>query len=277
MRRRIYSWTEAVSLVFMVLLATLVLIADPLGFERLLPVNVIPKVTLLVLCTITVFLLVELKRLQLLDNVDDRLASLDIEAIAREQKKTHYAGIAQVHHRFPDDLFIRHISTAKTVTILNTWIPNLSRFAAAIVEALERGATVRVLLLFPRSGVAQLRDEALRTVRDPVLADNVKDGVYRCLATLESIAESAGQRAEGRLQVRVYNSLPSIAVYRTDEHYFISTFLHGQLAIDSPQFEIDGAATVLGKQVQNELDTLWRIGGEIDPLRWRGDLDRMSL
>jgi hypothetical protein len=54
----------------------------------------------------------------------------------------------------------------------------------------------------------------------------------------------------------VFNSLPAVAVYQVDDHYLVSMFLHGQLAIHTPQFEIEGAETVLGRRIQNEIDTL---------------------
>jgi hypothetical protein len=75
----------------------------------------------------------------------------------------------------------------------------------------------------------------------------------------------------------LYNSLPSIAVYRADETYLISSFLHGQLAIDSTQIEVDGSDTAVGEQVQRELETLWRIACDVDLGNWRDSLRTTSL
>lgn len=273
MRNKMRRTAERIILAVMASLGAVVVVAEPLGLDRLLPVGVIPKITLLVLSTVTVFLLLEVERFQLLDKIDARVSELDIDTIARKLKRDHYAGIIAVHHRFVEDRFIRHVESAKEVTILNTWIPNLHRFEQLLIDALNREAKVRILLLNPHSGVAQLRDEALRMVRDPTLADNVKDGVKRCLAILESILDVVDERREVGLEVKLYNSLPSISVYRADAHYLVSTFFHGQLAIDSPQFEIDGTDTILGGQVKRELDTLWGIGEKIDLRNWRTGLD----
>lgn len=256
-------------------LGAMVLVADPLGLDRLLPADAVPKITLLVLSTVTLFLLLEVERFQLLDNIDARLSELDIATIAQKLKYDHYAGIMTVHPRFPEDKFIKCVDSAEEVAILNTWIPNLHRFEQSIIAALNRRAGVRILLLNPHSNVTRLRDEALRPVRDPSLADNVRDGVMRSLAILESITKVVGERRVAYLQVRLYNSLPSIAVYRADAHFFVSSFLHGQLAIDSPQLEIDGADTVVGGQVKKEFDTLWGIGEKIDVRNWRMELDQI--
>lgn len=273
MRNNIRRRAERLGLAVMATLGIAVLIADLLGWLDRLSPGGIPKITLLVLSTVTLFLLLEVERFQALDNIDARLSELDISSIAQKLKSDHYAGVVEVHRRFAEDVFIRHLESAREVTILNTWIPNLHRLERSLVNAINRGATVRILLLYPNSGVAQLRDEALRTLRDPAFEDNVKDGVERCLSTLKSTLERVDKRREAFLEVKVYNSLPSISVYRADAHYLVSAFLHGQLAIDSPQFEIDGTDTILGGQVQKELDTLWDIGDEVDVKNWRTSLD----
>jgi hypothetical protein len=79
---------------------------------------------------------------------------------------------------------------------------------------------------------ADLRNEALRGLRDPALEEDVQAGVARCLSTLASLFQGVRDGDRSRLQVRVYQALPSIAVYKADEHYLVSSFLH-QLAIDS--------------------------------------------
>jgi hypothetical protein len=254
-----------------------VLVADQLELDRLAPDGTLSKITLLILSTVTLFLLLEVGRFEELDNINLQLSKLDIDGIARRLQREHYAGVTKVHPRFSEDAYLRYVESARDeVTILNTWIPNLHRLEQSLSEAIiNRRVDVRILLLFPNSGVAQLRDEALRGVRDPALQENVKEGVERCLSILEVILKRIGDDRSGHLQVRVYNSLPSISVYRADTTYFVSMFLHGQLAIDSPQFEINGQDTILGNAVQHELDTLWGVGHDVDLHDWRRALQAM--
>ena len=40
--------------------------------------------------------------------------------------------------------------------------------------------------------------------------------------------------------------------------------MHGRLAINSAQFDVNGSDTELGRQVRREFDTLWRIGREVE-------------
>ncbi len=62
MRNRMRRKAERISLAVMASLGTVVLVAGPLGLDRFLPVDVVPKITLLVLSTLTLFLLLEVER-----------------------------------------------------------------------------------------------------------------------------------------------------------------------------------------------------------------------
>ncbi|MFI6709151.1 hypothetical protein ACIBF7_22125 [Nonomuraea sp. NPDC050478] len=232
----------------------------------------IPKITLLILSTVTLFLLLELDRLRAIEKIKDLIVTLDVEAIARDRKVSHYGGVIRIHRRFAEDVFIDHLVTARReAAILQTWIPHLHRLEDALEEALHRGVRVRVLLLHPRSAVAKLREEALRVVRDPALEEDVPANVERCLSVLASVHKKAGANKH-LLGVRIYDSLPSIAVYRADDRYFVSSFLHGKLAVDSTQLEIDGADTPMGAEIQGELDMLWAVGHDVDLSDWRTSL-----
>ncbi|QDQ09744.1 hypothetical protein [Streptomyces spectabilis] len=271
---------ERIALAVMAGAGIVVVLADLLGWlDELAPGSTLPKVTLLILSTVTLFLLLEFDRLKVLDDVHAQLSKLDIDALARELRQRHYAGVVRVHERFPDDRFATLVDgAAREVTILQTWIPNLDEFDRGLRKAvLERQVRVRVLLLHPSSPVAGLRSEALRTVRDPARDGDVRASIEQCLSTLASLVDDAGDEDRARLEVRVYNSLPSVAVYKVDEHYLVSSFLHGRLAIRSTQMEIEGCATVMGREVQREVDTLWSIGCAVDLSNWRGSIGRINL
>lgn len=279
MGRGVRYRAERIALAVMATAGILIPPAAALGWlDKLAPGGAIPKITLLVLSTVALFLLLEIDRLKVLDDLGAQLSKLDIDRVARELKQERYGGVVQVHQRFPEDRFISLLEDAgHGVTILQTWIPFLHRYVWALKKALvDRRVQVRILLLHPLSPLAGHRDRALRTVRDPALEEDVRASVKRCLSILGSLYQGLQDEDRARLQVRVYNSLPSIAVYKADEHYLVSSFLHGQLAIDSTQIEIDGGDTVMGNEVQLELDTLWNVGRDVDLGDWRrsiGDTD----
>ncbi|MFF1415164.1 hypothetical protein ACFVX6_36260 [Streptomyces sp. NPDC058289] len=292
---------ERIALALMSISGVVVLIADLLGWlDALAPGGALPKVTLLILSTVTVFLLLEIDRLRKLDVVEAKviqldatltaqvarlddtlrtqLAQLDIDTVAQQLKQENYLGVIRVHAEFPDVRFNAFVEGAtQEVAILQTFIPNLEHLQPSLEKALvDHGVPVRIMLLYPSSPVAGLRDEALRSVRDPALALDVKARVEMCLAGLAELHRAVGPTGRALLQVRVYNSLPSIAVHKADEHFLVSSFLHRQLAINSAQTEIDGCDTAMGRQVQRELDTLWEIGRDVALPDWRESLRNIS-
>lgn len=311
-RRRV----EQIALGLMAASGVVVLLADLFGWlDALAPGGALPKVTLLILSTVTVFLLLDLDRLKKLDTLDTvrdqvealgpgvreqitaleagvgaqiaalnanigaHLSKLDIDAVAQRLKRQHYAGVVGVHSRFPEEAFNGLLERAgEELVILQTWIPNLHHFRTPLHKAItDRQVTARILLLHPASPVAGLRDEALRAVRDPALAVDVRSSVEGCLAGLAELNAALAPENRPLLQVRLYNSLPSLAVFKVDDRFLVSSFLHGQLAIDSTQIEIDGADTVMGEEVHRELRTLWSIGRDVDLLDWRTSVASISL
>ncbi|WP_242613221.1 hypothetical protein [Herbihabitans rhizosphaerae] len=251
-----------------------VVVLDLVGLlDKMASGDLIPKVTLIVLSSVTVFLLFEIHRLQALDKIEQRLAGLDIQALAETLKHEHYAGLVKVHHQFSDEHFGERVCDAKQVTILNTWIPNLENLERDILNAVNKRAEVRIMLLHPNSMVTGLRNDALRDRGVDRKDDHVKTGIKHCLDILETLQQQVNKRRLGNLKVRVYNSLPSVSVYRADDHYLVGVFLHRQLAIHSPQFEIVGAQSVLGQSIQRELDTLWGIGKDVDLKDWPRSID----
>lgn len=184
--------------------------------------------------------------------------------------------IIQVYQRFPTELFCQSISIGREIRILNTWIPNLNTFIDALVEALQQGARVRILLLYPRSLIAELRNEALEISAKPVLKESVQRGVDENLTVLQYIAQHLDVRQTKQLQVRIYHSLPSVSIYQVDQFCLMGLYFHGHLAINAPQFEIN-LRSFLGKRLDEEFNTLWSIGQPIEPMAdWRVELDLLA-
>jgi hypothetical protein len=188
------------------------------------------------------------------------------------------AGIARVHKTLDYQLLTDYMADADEIVILNTWIPELSILADAIVDALARGTYVSILMLYPESSIARLRTEALQgSMQPPFREDQVQPGVRHCLEVLAAIASMAGERRRRHLKVRLYDSLPSIAVYAVDDRAFVSLFLHGQLAFRSVQIEIEGQESLMGAVVFRELETLWKIGQQFeDVTQWQTELLDMA-
>jgi hypothetical protein len=189
-----------------------------------------------------------------------------------------HAGIVRVHRNLDYHLLVDFMAGADEIVILNTWIPELNILADALVDALERGTYVSILMLYPDSYVARLRSEALQSsTQGRFREDRVKPGVKHCLEVLAAIARSLDEDARRHLRVRLYHSLPSLAIYAVDDRAFVSVFLHGQLAVKSVQIEVQGQDTVMGRLAFAELEALWEIGLEFkDITQWETEMASMG-
>lgn len=189
-----------------------------------------------------------------------------------------HAGIVRVHRNLDYHLLVDLMAGADEIVILNTWIPELNILADALVDALERGTYVSILMLYPDSHVARLRSEALQgSTQGRFREDRVKPGVRHCLEVLASIARSVDDATRRHLRVRLYHSLPSLAIYGVDDRAFVSVFLHGQLAVKSVQIEVQGQDTVMGRLAFGELEALWKIAQEFEDLtQWETEMESMG-
>ncbi|MGH3927183.1 MAG: hypothetical protein ACRDTT_30680, partial [Pseudonocardiaceae bacterium] len=120
-------------------LGAVVVAADLVGWlDQFAQAGLIPKITLLTLSTVTIFLLMEVERFQAVDDIKKCLEPLDIQSLAKALRDQHYAGLVKVHDRFADKDFAGYVSRAQRVTILNTWIPNLDIFEPVLEAAIQR-------------------------------------------------------------------------------------------------------------------------------------------
>ncbi|WP_020629812.1 hypothetical protein [Amycolatopsis alba] len=277
MLRKMRRWLELLSLGGLAVVGFTVGIAEQLGWLDKVAPKGVSTLTLIMVSGVVVVLLIELTPLRALEDIRDRLAGLDIDSIASSLRRSHYGGVVEVHKRFPDDAFAARVAKAKQITILNTWIPNLELLEHELEAAIvDRRAEVRIMLLHPNSMLVGLREAALGRT-DGAGNAFVSTGITNCLETLSRLHRRLARR-QGNLKVRVFNSQASVSVYRADGHYLVSMFLHGQLAINSPQFEIEGTHdTVLGEQIQRELDTLWDIGRDVDLGDWNRSIDMIRF
>lgn len=159
-------------------------------------------------------------------------------------------GITQIYPSFPREKFkekLRRVITEedvnyKKVDILQTFAPNLNDFKPELIECIRKGVSVRIVLTWPFSTVAKLREDVLNRYAsvDNDESINFKHKVIENLQTLESIIKSSRlKNPERLLQIRLYDTIPSIALYRAGKYLLSSYFFHGQLAINNFQLEMN--------------------------------------
>jgi hypothetical protein len=194
-------------------------------------------------------------------------------------------GLTYIYPNFPKDRFGAEIDNAiysddreqKRVDILQTFAPNLNDYFEHLTRCIQNDVQVRILLAWPYSEAAKLRENVLRRYTNSNISDeiNICDRVIANLETLEKIIRISDNSQ--LLDVRLYDTLPSLAIYRAGDYILAAPFLHGLLAIDTFQLELklNTSNQLIAHTLQKDFELMWQVARQFypDPNRnWRNDL-----
>lgn len=196
-------------------------------------------------------------------------------------------GLIHIYPQFPKDQFSQAInqllhsenSTAQQVAIMQTFAPNLNHYAEQLKYCLQKGILVRILLAWPYSQVAKLREDVLKAYAK-YASDNeisIHHGAIANLETLEKIIQNVEPEQAQNLKIRLYDTLPSLAIYRAGDYLLAAPFLHGSLAIKTFQLELQLNPTnpLITQTLQNDFELMWQFARSFWPApaqNWRSDL-----
>ncbi|GIH28242.1 hypothetical protein Aph01nite_65520 [Acrocarpospora phusangensis] len=160
------------------------------------------------------------------------------------------------HPLFDDQRYSDHVRAAERVVAIMDVGSHLlegqasrERFLDCLRAALRNGVTARLLLLDPSSTAAEQREEEIRPVR-------VRDVICDNLRYLDLFTQTLPEPLRARFQVRVYDALPSIQLYRWDDKGLISFFPIGVRASASAHLEVV-MSSPLGEFVHERFEALW--------------------
>lgn len=194
-------------------------------------------------------------------------------------------GLNYIYPQFPRDAFGEAIDRlidadhleVRQVDILQTFAPNLNDYFDHLTRCLKHGVHVRILLAWPYSEAAKLREEVLRRYGDRGTGDdiNIQDCVIANLETLEKIIEVSG--CSQLMEIKLYDTLPSLAIYRAGHYLLAAPFLHGSLAINTFQLELtlNVDNPLITQTLQKDFELMWQVARRFDPApsrNWRSDL-----
>ena len=198
-------------------------------------------------------------------------------------------GLSRIHAAFPTDTFAAALERLihdggeaqpedpKEVAILQTFAPNLEHYRAHLSRCLQAGVRVRILLAWPYSLAAGLREQVLTRYADEPLAEDfaIQGSVIANLETLEATIRAS--RHPANLKIRLYDTLPSLALYRAGSTLLAAPFLHGALAVHTFQLELDLRASdaLLTGTLLNDFERMWTVARPFLPApdrNWRNEL-----
>lgn len=194
-------------------------------------------------------------------------------------------GLNYIYPNFPRDGFRKAIdnlinsdnSEHKQVDILQTFAPNLNDYFEHLIRCLQHGVQVRILLAWPYSEAAKVREEVLRRYANSSIGDeiNIQDRVIANLETLEKIIRVSD--TSKFIEIKLYDTLPSLAIYRAGCYMLAAPFLHGSLAINTFQLELtlNSANQLITQTLQKDFELMWQVARRFHPdpnQNWRNDL-----
>lgn len=161
------------------------------------------------------------------------------------------AGVVDIHEIFPTTDAARVLAQARSISIVQTWIPDIIPMLRAMRTAAERGCRIRILLMNPDSTVASVRAKELGYTAPDATQRNVEANLaeLRRFSKLHVVAQN--------LEVRLYDGLPAAAIHMFDDTIFLGIYWRQIPAIQGPQFEIRATNSFLTETIELHIDTLW--------------------
>ncbi|NJP22385.1 MAG: hypothetical protein HC763_29020 [Hydrococcus sp. CRU_1_1] len=95
---------------------------------------------------------------------------------------------------------------------------------------------------------------------------NIRDCVIANLETLEKIIRVSDNPK--LIDIKLYDTLPSLAIYRAGNYMLAAPFLHGSLAINTFQFElkVDTSNQLIARTLQNDFELMWEVARQFIPI-----------
>jgi DNA-binding CsgD family transcriptional regulator len=175
------------------------------------------------------------------------------------------AGLTAIHMGMPLEQFGTWLRRAdERVRVLNTWTGVFMDHASALVAAVGRGANVQILLLDPSSAFARQRTLDVYRLADRRGADgnevphNIRTSI-RQIASLEPEIRAG----PGKLELRLYNLLPSFSIHQSDNAVLVGFFPHATRTTTFPMLEIAHESR-LGHQIEKEFNQVWESATLVD-------------
>jgi hypothetical protein len=161
------------------------------------------------------------------------------------------------YDKFPQEEFLRLVAEAKEyIWIQQTWISDWNSLCRMIRRALrvaDPASTpeVRLLFIHPDSPLAEARG-----VHSGERPGRVKAKVEN---TINDIVQYRDRYRFGESAwcVRVFDTLPTFALFRVDDNFFITPYLRGLNTLNSPCWRLNGAEHRVTDYLTHHFTTIW--------------------
>lgn len=158
---------------------------------------------------------------------------------------------ARIWATFPyDRVAFAMASAQRCVRILQSWVPDAQPFVVCMRRALEKGASVEVLILHPSCDAAMRRMTHLG-IDDPEYAH------YHAVKLIGDLRPLVSSAKPGAVVVKSYTADPLVQLYGTEERMWAGLFWPGRFSMQAPQVELAVGRSVLGRAFSDHFAELW--------------------
>ena len=186
-------------------------------------------------------------------------------------------GVVQVHPGMPVEAFVEWARQAtQHVRMLTTWTGLLASRPDVFHEALKHGCFVQILLLNPASPFARQRSLDMHLGTPTRFVDE-----YEVPRNIQTMIRQLGElhlevaHLPGRLELRLYDLLPSFSWFQCDSRALVGFFPHTSRMTAFPMLEIQPDSTV-GQRFGQDFDAVWSHATAVD-LVPRGAVHSMDM
>jgi DNA-binding CsgD family transcriptional regulator len=182
---------------------------------------------------------------------------------AQDKLPTKQAGLTRVHLGMPIDVFTGWVRQAQhTLRLLNTWTGIFYDRPDLLITPIELGCTVQILLLDPSSPFAKQRSLDIYLGSEQPDVDEVPKNIQISIRQLASVYAALGG-SEDKLELRLYNVMPSFSLHQCDQRALIGFFPHTTRTTTFPMLEVE-METPLGSRFSEEFEAIWNSAMPID-------------
>jgi len=181
----------------------------------------------------------------------------DLREIIQSENSTFMklaaSGIDAVYPTFPSDEVGKQLAESTTyVRVLQTWIPDICHIEQGMLLAVGRGAKAQILILDPKS------PQCLYRGRDIGYSDEVyiSNAIQANLGEIERFAIK--NKITESVEVRLYDSTPTISMYSCEKYSYIGWFWLSQQCVQGAFLKISRKGDVLASAFDTHFNNLWQ-------------------
>lgn len=185
--------------------------------------------------------------------------SADMRALVQRIKRRHerFGGAARVYDNLPEEILQRMVEKSRSsVRFMGIWTSQLgASLQRSMMEAVEKGASIEVLLLNPDSPAAIQRSRDLGN-EDEYTSDHIRGNIMDLKRLMRKLKDKNVDAS--RIRLKLYDATPSRVVYIADETTLIGSHPVGELSRDAPYILAFGENSGLYKSMKHHFENLWR-------------------